>query len=231
MLRLPISIRDMLTCWSDPPRTPAPADAAALDDPRRRRWRAAAGGHGTAGMRLLPHPKIVGPAAQRHTAHLSSCRTAGVSCMDIDGGDDGTLGGSPPRYLLAGSGGGDCSVSLYDLSHFGSEGHLYRESRRRRPGQSGRRTADMSATHRPVARSIRHAVDPASTNGGGEGASAEAIGGVPSGHRQPLLGVHLAWRHWRPGTVYRHKSSSGILFTEPFFFKYCYIAAKVLFTS
>ena len=131
--------------------------------------------------------------------------------MDIDGGDDGTLGGSPPRYLLAGSGGGDCSVSLYDLSYFGSEGHLYRESRRRRPGQSGRRTADMSATHRPVARSIRHAVDPASTNGGSVDASAEAVGGAAS----------RSWAcTWHGGIGDRGLCSvtnrSGSLFTETF---------------
>ena len=115
--------------------------------------------------------------------------------MDLDGGNDDTLSGSPPRYLLVGSGGGDCSVSLYDLSRFGSDRHLYPSTS---DGESRRQRTERAATHRPVARSIRHSAN-------GEELSAEAVGGVPSGHRQPLLGVH-----WYPGDVGKMFASASV---------------------
>ncbi|EJK49233.1 hypothetical protein THAOC_31912 [Thalassiosira oceanica] len=207
MRRLPISIRDMLTCGLDLPRASVSADdAAASYDPRRRRRWAAAAGHSapSAGMRLLPRPKIVGSATQP-SPHFSSSRTAGgVSCMDLDGGNDGTLGGSPSR-----------------------DGHSYPS---RGDGESRRRRSERSATHRPIARSIRHAANPANASGGDwEEVPAEAVGGVPSGHRQPLLGVH-----WYPGDVrgmFVSASVSGEVLVwdatsfTPAFATYCHVYA------
>ncbi|KAL7448447.1 hypothetical protein ACHAWC_000631, partial [Mediolabrus comicus] len=105
-------------------------------------------------LQLLPHPRIVG-------AILSSSRrfTTGISCMDLDRGYDpnnSSTATSPPRYLLVGSGGGDCSIALYDLSYFGSDQYL-NQSQQKQQQQQYRlqpKSSIASVTHRPIARSL-----------------------------------------------------------------------------
>ena len=136
----------------------------------------------------------------------------GVSCMDLDRGNNvnsfGSSSSSPPRYLLVGSGGGDCSIALYDLSCFGSDAYLY-HSTSCSSSSSSSNTNDNSSnnaiissknnlsfrsndpalwTHRPIARSLRQNALSSSN------APENVVNGVPSGHRHPLRGVH-----WYPG--------------------------------
>ena len=130
-------------------------------------------------LQLLPQPRIIG-------ATLSTSRrfsTTGISCMDLDRGCDpnSSTTTAPPRYLLVGSGGGDCTICLYDLSIFGSDEYLNNKQQ-----QDNLHTAEKhalaskstigSVTHRPIARSLRHSND-----------TITDISGVPDGHRQPIL--------------------------------------------
>ncbi|KAL7547822.1 hypothetical protein ACHAWF_011094, partial [Thalassiosira exigua] len=204
MFRLPRSLRDAIV-YDDDDATPPNRgrDHAQKDQeeekvpPRRRR-------HGP--VQLLSHPRVVGAAPpSRSLASLSSgagvafARSdGGVRCMDLDRGNDDTLTGSPPRYLLVGSGGGDCSVALYDLSYFGSDECLYQRpssstlstvGSARFPRALDRKFRTSSVTHRPIARSLRRGRDSATSDDGN-------AGGAPSGHRHPLLGVR-----WYPADV------------------------------
>jgi len=167
-------------------------------------------------MKLLSHPRIVGAAApprnQRSTFHsagraFSGNSGGGISCMDLDRGNndvtnDNLVGNSPSRYLLVGAGGGDCSIALYDLSYFGSDHCLYQQSSRSNSQylhSSHHRTNQSSVTHRPIARSLRHANNATTTP------LEDNASGIPSGHRQPLLGVN-----WYPGDVYGAFVSASI---------------------
>ncbi len=145
------------------------------------------GGHSY--LQLLPQPRIVG-------ATLSTSRrfsSTGISCMDLDKGFDlnSSTTTSPPRYLLVGSGGSDCTICLYDLSHFGSDQYLNQSNKNTQQTKS----TIASMTHRPIARSIRHSDDTAITD----------VSGVPDGHRQPILSVK-----WYPADVYGSFVSASI---------------------
>ena len=159
-------------------------------------------------MKLLSHPRIVGsvPTNSGSTTFFSVVERAsnGIACMDLDHGNDGTLAGSPPRYLLVGSDGGDCTIGLYDLSYFGSDAYLYQQQQKQQStlyknnisserihSQSSQSHNNASVTHRPIARSLRQGNNSTSAS-----ASTDDASGVPSGHRQPLLGLH-----WYPGDV------------------------------
>ncbi len=132
--------------------------------------------HNHSYLQLLPHPRIVG-------AILSSSRrfssiTTGISCMDLDRGYDpnnSSTATSPPRYLLVGSGGGDCSIALYDLSYFGSDQYL-NQSQQQQQYRLQPKSSIASVTHRPIARSLRHSSNDNTTT------SATEISGVPNGH-------------------------------------------------
>eukprot|EP00580_Thalassiosira_gravida_P015246 CAMPEP_0201661052 /NCGR_PEP_ID=MMETSP0494-20130426/3522_1 /ASSEMBLY_ACC=CAM_ASM_000839 /TAXON_ID=420259 /ORGANISM="Thalassiosira gravida, Strain GMp14c1" /LENGTH=728 /DNA_ID=CAMNT_0048139065 /DNA_START=264 /DNA_END=2450 /DNA_ORIENTATION=+ len=168
-------------------------------------------------MQLLSHPRIVGAAAapprnQRSTFHSGgrafSGNSGGISCMDLDRGNNDVsnnnnlAGNSPSRYLLVGAGGGDCSITLYDLSYFGSDHCLYQQSSRSNSQyiHSNRHQNNQSSvTHRPIARSLRHA------NNATAIPLEDNASGIPSGHRQPLLGVN-----WYPGDVYGAFVSASI---------------------
>lgn len=129
-------------------------------------------------LQLLSHPRIVNAIPQSGRRYTSS---EGIACMALDRGYNESQPDSPSRYLLVGSGGSDCSISLYDLSYFGSDDCLYQQSRSLKTLTQN--TPPLPAvTHRPVARSVRH----------NEESIEETVnvGGVPSGHRQPLLGAH-----------------------------------------
>ena len=155
-------------------------------------------------MQLLSYPRIKGASSpQQSTFHSSSrafSRTSnGISCMDIDRGNDDTLTGSPPRYLLVG--GGDCSIAKYDLSYYGSDHYLNQHSS---PSSTNSKLSSAqinsqfinnhqqhdpsTVTHKPIARSKRHDNSAYSAE--------ENACGLPSGHRQPLLGIN-----WYPGDV------------------------------
>mmetsp|Transcript_27018 Transcript_27018/g.57888 ORF Transcript_27018/g.57888 Transcript_27018/m.57888 type:complete len:700 (-) Transcript_27018:713-2812(-) len=185
-------------------------------------------------IQLLSHPRIVGAAPPRSSTFHSAGRafsgtsstSNGISCMDLDRGN--TLTGSPPRYLLVGSGGGDCSIALYDLSYFGSDHHLYQQSPSSNKSSHSMNSQSLhhqsnnqsSVTHRPIARSLRQQNNSAS---GEENAS-----GVPSGHRQPLLGVH--WYPGDPGAFLSASISGEILVWDaqhfvPVFATYTHIYA------
>lgn len=130
-------------------------------------------------IQLLSHPRIVNATTQTNRRYA---RAEGIACMDLDRGHDGeSQMNFPSRYLLVGSGGSDCSIALYDLSYFGSDERLYSSLNTDRTLMQQLPIA--AVTHRPVARSIRQ----------NEEESIQDIanmGAVPSGHRQPLLGVH-----------------------------------------
>ncbi|KAL9189990.1 hypothetical protein ACHAXT_009665 [Thalassiosira profunda] len=168
--------------------------------------RGAANHSNSQSIQLLQYPRIVGAAPPRSTAFHSGRAFMGIrdgiSCMDLDRGNDDTLAGSPPRYLLVGSGGGECSIALYDLSYFGSDRHLYQQSSSEKGDNSqhaprGKEKSHPSMfAHRPIARSLRH---------NSEASPEENAGGVPSGHRQPLLGVK-----WYPADVYGAFVSASI---------------------
>lgn len=121
--------------------------------------------------------------------------------MDIDDGNDDTITGSPSRYLLVGSSGGDCTIALYDLSYFGSDGYLYQQQQstyNNITSQSSTSGSSLSSvTHRPIAKSIKHQSNTTSIE---EDASA-----VPSGHKHPLLGCK-----WYPGDVKQMFVSASI---------------------
>ncbi len=165
-------------------------------------------------IRLLSQPRIVGAATPTTTSsshaffqHSTSggmlggmgmsCKE-GISCMDLDRGNDahscsGSSSSSPPRYLLVGSGGGDCSIAVYDLSCFGSDSYLYHENSSSQNNNLSslrkHRSNEQSLwTHRPIARSLRHHTPLSS------GVQENIVNGIPSGHRHPLRGVH-----WYPG--------------------------------
>eukprot|EP01082_Thalassiosira_pseudonana_P003085 g3551.t1 g3551 contig12:2303120-2304985(+) len=158
-------------------------------------------------IQLLTHPRIVSatPPRSQHSASYARSRS-GISCMDIDRGRDEDTN-SPPRYLLVGSGGGDCSIALYDLSYFGSDQYLYQQSSSSKSSLSSQtnysqwhnqhQTTTSAVTHRPIARSVRHNSTASDTE--------ENASGVPSGHRHPILGVH-----WYPGDVYGSFVSASI---------------------
>jgi hypothetical protein len=122
----------------------------------------------------------------------------GISCMDLDRGNHANpSSGSPPRYLLVGSGGGDCSIALYDLSCFGSDSYLNNSSSSQNYSNNNNSSSlrkhcsnEQSLwTHRPIARSLRH-YNPLSSGD----VQDNIVNGIPSGHRHPLRGVH-----WYPG--------------------------------
>eukprot|EP00984_Skeletonema_dohrnii_P019886 scaffold9604_cov167-Skeletonema_dohrnii-CCMP3373.AAC.10 len=150
------------------------------------------GGHSY--LQLLPQPRIVG-------ATLSTSRrfsSSGISCIDLDRGYDlnSSTATSPPRYLLVGSGGSECTICLYDVSFFGSDECLNQKNRNQQQQHNVHNTQQhrqqtkstiASMTHRPIARSIRHSNDAAITD----------ASGVPNGHRQPILSVK-----WYPADVY-----------------------------
>lgn len=154
--------------------------------------------HAHSHLQLLPQPRIV-------SAILSSSSTrrfsAGISCMDLDKGYDlhWNSTSSPPRYLLVGSGGGDCSIALYDLSYFGTDQYLNQQQKQ---NTAQTKSTIASMTHRPIARSIRHSNDNATT---ATAVANEQISGVPNGHRQPILNVK-----WYPVDVYGSFVSASI---------------------
>ena len=137
-------------------------------------------------VQLLSHPRIVGAARPRSNVNSSgravSGTSDGISCMDLDrGADGGVAGSSPPRYLLVGAGGGDCSIALYDLSYFGSDDYVARSNaqrhRRDQHCSLNQQTRKSTITHRVIARSLRgtnHTSSPEENR----------VGGVPRGHRQ-----------------------------------------------
>jgi WD40 repeat protein len=150
--------------------------------------------HNHSYLQLLPHPRIVGAILSSSSRRFSSI-TTGISCMDLDRGYDpinSSTATSPPRYLLVGSGGGDCSIALYDLSYFGSDQYL-NQSQQKQQQQNGLqpKSTIASVTHRPIARSLRH-----SSNDNTTTTSATEISGVPNGHRQPILNVK-----WYPADI------------------------------
>mmetsp|Transcript_3766 Transcript_3766/g.6973 ORF Transcript_3766/g.6973 Transcript_3766/m.6973 type:complete len:760 (+) Transcript_3766:202-2481(+) len=161
-------------------------------------------------VKLLSQPKIVSAAPPRSTSEFSRSVTGraiaksgnGISCMDIDRGINGSVtGDSPSRYLLVGSGGGDCSISLYDLSYFGCDEYLYQHSSTSQylhKTNAHSQPSMASLTHRPIARSLRK-------NSSIFEDDINAISGVPSGHRHPVLGVH-----WYPADVYGSFVSASI---------------------
>ncbi|KAL7500496.1 hypothetical protein ACHAWT_010465, partial [Skeletonema menzelii] len=167
----------------------------AYDDNRHNNNRTVRDGYSY--LQLLPQPRIVG-------ATLSTSRrfsTSGISCMDLDKGYDlnSSTTTSPPRYLLVGSGGSDCTICLYDLSYFGSDQYLNQGSKNQQQhnvhNAQQTKSTIASMTHRPIARSIRQSNDTAVTD----------ISGVPNGHRQPILSVK-----WYPADVYGSFVSASI---------------------
>jgi len=159
------------------------------------------GGHSY--LQLLPQPRIVG-------ATLSTSRrfsSSGISCMDLDKGYDlnSSTATSPPRYLLVGSGGSECTICLYDVSFFGSDECLNQNNKNQQQQHNVHNNTQQhrqqtkstiaSMTHRPIARSIRHSNDTAITD----------ASGVPNGHRQPILSVK-----WYPADVYGSFVSASI---------------------
>ena len=158
------------------------------------------GGHSY--LQLLPQPRIVG-------ATLSTSRrfsSSGISCMDLDKGYDlnSSTATSPPRYLLVGSCGSECTICLYDVSFFGSDECLNQNNKNQQQQHNVHNTQQhrqqtkstiASMTHRPIARSIRHSNYTAITD----------ASGVPNCHRQPILSVK-----WYPADVYGSFVSASI---------------------
>ena len=225
MLHLPMSLRDVVI-----ENLLSSGHRKYIQNRRRRTAQNTSKTSQSTTIQLLSYPRIVGsaPPSSGSSAFFSVERASnGISCMDLDHGRDGTLSGSPPRYLLVGSGGGDCSIALYDLSYFGSDQYLYQKQSTSSSSQfmnsqsimhNRSKNNQASVTHRPIARSLRHQ----SSTSAEENAS-----GVPSGHRQPLLGVH-----WYPGDVkgaFVSASISGEILVwdacsfTPVFATYCHI--------
>ena len=196
MFHLPMSLRDVMVC------NLVPASATAKNSKRTKRRRMHTQSSDSTPIQLLSHPRIVGAAtssgARSSNIFNSSASSRlfsgnGISCMDLDRGNDNSLTGSPPRYLLVGSGGGNSSIALYDLSYFGSDSYLYQQqsssvSHVHSQSLHNKPSNQASVTHRPIARSLRQ--------GNNSHTDELASGGVPSGHRQPLMGVH-----WYPGEI------------------------------
>ena len=154
-------------------------------------------------LQLLPQPRIVG-ANNNTLSRFSSNTSGGISCMDLDKGNDpnnSSTSTSPPRYLLVGCGGSDCTICLYDLSYFGSDqclnnsqsqNHHHQQQQQQHNGYNTQqhrqqpKSTIASVTHRPIAQSIRHSNNTAPAD----------ISGVPNGHRQPILNVK-----WYPADV------------------------------
>ncbi len=59
------------------------------------------------------------------TVPLKSTSWRSIATLTMPPGPDGITSSSPPRYLLAGSTGRDCLVSLYNALHFGSNAHVH----------------------------------------------------------------------------------------------------------
>lgn len=149
-------------------------------------------------LQLLQQPRIVGATSLSTSFFSRRFSSTGISCMELDKGYDpnSSTTTSPPRYLLVGSGGSDCTICLFDLSYFGSDECLNRQSRNysqqhndlydNNTQQQQQKSTIASVTHRPIARSIRHFNDTATVD----------TSGVPNGHRQPILGVK-----WYPADV------------------------------
>ncbi|KAL3794645.1 hypothetical protein HJC23_010073 [Cyclotella cryptica] len=132
-------------------------------------------------MKLLPHPRIVGPVSLSGPSRLS--RHGGIACMELDGGHcKGELCELPPRYLLVGSDGNDCSIAKYDLLYFGSDEYLNHHSRSAISYVSDDSLSMPAVTYRPISRSIRN-------NETKMGEGRVNMGSLPSGHRYPLLGT------------------------------------------
>lgn len=143
----------------------------------------------------------------------------GIACMDLDRGHDANYStsgsSSPPRYLLVGSGGADCSIALYDLSCFGSDSYLYHHPQQRSSSSSSISSHNLSSlqkhhskepslsTHRPIARSLRQQHNVGMSSSSEEDVPENNVHGVPSGHRHPLRGVH-----WYPGEFITNNDSS-----------------------
>lgn len=204
---------------------------------RRENKNKSASSSSSSSMRLLSRPRIVGATPLTTTstnAFFHSTSTAGrgrggenvwsslfaggigmsnegISCMDLDRGHDANYStsglSSPPRYLLVGSGGGDCSIALYDLSCFGSDAYLYHHHPQQRSSSSSISSHNLSSlqkhhskdqsslsTHRPIARSLRQQPNVGMSSSSEEDVPENSVHGVPSGHRHPLRGVH-----WYPG--------------------------------
>mmetsp|Transcript_5600 Transcript_5600/g.12200 ORF Transcript_5600/g.12200 Transcript_5600/m.12200 type:complete len:239 (-) Transcript_5600:78-794(-) len=120
-------------------------------------------------MELLSHPRIVSAGSssshRSHSLRTFSRFNHGISCMDLDRGNDGTTAfGSPSRYLLVGSAGADCGISLYDLSYFGSDHYLYQQpsskvssntnSSQYLPNTKSNNNPQSKVAHRPIAQSL-----------------------------------------------------------------------------
>ena len=182
-------------------------------------------------MQLLSHPRIVSTMPSRGARSSSSYRNPsfagraisksgnGISCMALDrgiGGGDTGESTNPSRYLLVGSGGGDCSISLYDLSYFGSDHSLYQQSSKSHSTtsqysqhhKSNKKSSLAAVTHRPIARSLRNnstTHNYSNSSHPEEERNINAISGVPTGHRHPLLGLH-----WYPADIYGSFVSASI---------------------
>lgn len=204
MLRLPSSLRDIVV------QNLLSTDDGTPNHSRRRRGQSSRQKQQTnsskSNIQLLSHPRIVGSAqstigSSTFFSSNNNRANTGIACMDIDNGNDDTITGSPSRYLLVGSSGGDCTIALYDLSYFGSDGYLYQQQQQSHASnnissQSSTTSSLASVTHRPIAKSIRHQ----SSTTFEQDASA-----VPSGHKHPLLGCK-----WYPGDVKQMFVSASI---------------------
>ena len=209
MLRLPSSLRDVVVqnLLSTDDRTPNYRHNRRGNMQSTRRVH----NQSKSNIQLLCHPRIVGSSQSSigSSTFFSSTNNNrannGIACMDIDNGNDDTMTGSPSRYLLVGSSGGDCTIAMYDLSYFGSDGYLYQQQQSTSnnynnsiSSQSSTSISNLaSVTHRPIAKSIRHQ---SSTTSIKEDASA-----VPSGHKHPLLGCK-----WYPGDAKQMFVSASI---------------------
>ena len=202
MLRLPSSLRDVVV------QNLLPTDDRTPNHRRRRGNSTRRKQPSKSNIQLLSHPRIVGSSQSTtgSSTFFSSTNRAnnGIACMDIDNGNDDTMTGSPSRYLLVGSSGGDCTIALYDLSYFGSDGYLYQQQQQSTSNNniSSQLNASSgslaSVTHRPIAKSIKHQSITTST-------IEEDVSAVPSGHKHPLLGCK-----WYPGDVKQMFVSASI---------------------
>jgi WD40 repeat protein len=186
MFHLPCSLRDVLHTIGN--------NRFDNDDIRLSRHNNNLGNHSY--LQLLPQPRVVG-------ATLSTSRrfsSTGISCMDLDKGYDlnSSTNTSPPRYLLVGSGGSDCTICLHDLSYFGSDQYLNQNQQNQQHNihnTQQTKSTIASITHRPIARSIRDS----------NNTTINDVSGVPNGHRQPILSVK-----WYPADVYGSFVSASI---------------------
>ena len=177
MFHLTCSLRDRMVASTVPNDDRIHSDSSHSNDRQKRRCKG-----NNDKIQLLSHPRIVNAAPQTNRRYA---RAEGIACMDLNRGHDGeSQMNSPSRYLLVGSAGSDCSIALYDLSYFGSDERLYSSLNTDRSFiQQHEQLPIAAVTHRPIARSLRQ----------NEEESIQEIanmGSVPSGHRQPLLGVH-----------------------------------------